>query len=217
MVLNGNVMMMRKSFLLAVAASSLMLATAAFAAPADQPGHTSPAPGTTNDAASAVKDAAGHIVGDVTAEMTTTLKGFVTAAAISDMYEVEAGKIAEHRAHSGRVRAFAAKMVKAHTETTESLKSIVASLGSSVTPVAPPAHLDDRRQGMIDELRGAKPSDFDNRYLSQQVDAHKEALILMKGYAKDGDVAPVKAFAARTAPIVQMHLNMAQSLYEAGQ
>jgi hypothetical protein len=30
------------------------------------------------------------------------------------------------------------------------------------------------------------------RYIAQQVDAHKEALILMKGYAKDGDTPAIK-------------------------
>lgn len=207
--------MSKKIFISAVTASTLLLTSAAFAAPVDQPGHTSPAPGTTNDTASAVKDAAGHVVGDVTAEMTTTLKGFVDAAAVSDMYEVEAGKIAEQRAHNSKVRAFAEKMVKAHTETIDKLKSILGSLGPNVAPVTPPAHLDDRRQGMIDELRGAKAADFDNRYLSQQIDAHKEALILMKGYAKDGDVTPVKGFAGETATAVQMHLDVAQHLYNA--
>jgi putative membrane protein len=203
--------MTRNILLSAVAASALLFASAAGAQ--DQPGHTSPAPGTSNDSASAVKDTAGHVVGDVSAESTTTLKGFVPAAAISDMYEVEAGKIAEDRAQNREVKAFAAKMVKAHTQTTNELKSILASNGA---PVAPPATLDNRRQGMIDELRGAKAADFDNRYLSQQIDAHKEALILMKGYAKDGDVASVKAFASRTAPIIQSHLNMAEHLSNAG-
>lgn len=79
---------------------------------------------------------------------------------------------------------------------------------------AAPALLDDRRQGLIDDLRGAKSSEFDARYMGQQVDAHKEALILMQGYAKDGDNAAVKSFAAVTAPAVQDHLNMAQPLYK---
>jgi len=205
---------MKNILLSAVAACALLFVSGASAQ--DQPGHTSPAPGTSNDSVSAVKDAAGHVVGDVRAEATTTLKGFVSAAAISDMYEVEAGKIAEDRSRNRQVRAFAAKMVKAHTQTTKELKSILAGLGSSVAPVAPPANLDDRHQGMIDELRGAKAADFDNRYLSQQIDAHKEALILMKSYAKDGDVAPVKAFARETAPIVQSHLDMAEHLSSAG-
>jgi putative membrane protein len=38
----------------------------------------------------------------------------------------------------------------------------------------------------------------------------------MKGYAKDGDVAAVKRFAAKTAPVVQSHLNMAEHLSKAG-
>jgi putative membrane protein len=67
---------------------------------------------------------------------------------------------------------------------------------------------------MIDELKGAKAKDFDKRYLSQQVDAHKEALTLMHGYATDGDVSSVKGFAAKTAPVVQEHLEMAQRLYD---
>jgi putative membrane protein len=205
---------MKKSFLISAAALSLMLLSgAAVGAPADQPGHKSPAPGTTNDTMSTVKDATGHAVGTVSAEVTSSLQGFVTGAATSDMYEVEAGKIAEQRAQNPKVKAFAEKMVTAHTETTDKLKSILSSINSNVTP---PTHLDDRRQGMIDELRGAKDADFDGRYLSQQVDAHKEALILMRGYGKDGEVAQVKKFAAKTAPTVQMHLNMAENLYKKG-
>jgi putative membrane protein len=37
---------------------------------------------------------------------------------------------------------------------------------------------------MLDNLRGAEEEDFDGRYLEQQENAHKEALILMRGYAR---------------------------------
>ena len=199
-----------KSILLGASALSLaLLASPVFAAPADQPGHQSPAPGTANDTASAVKDTVGYGVGVVSAEMTSTTKGFAEAAATSDMYEVEAGKIAQERAQTAAVKNFGAKMVAAHTETTSKLKS---ALASTHPDIAPPAHLDNRRQGMIDELRGAKDADFDGRYIAQQVDAHKEALILMKGYAKDGDTPAIKKLAAKTAPVVQMHLTMAEKI-----
>jgi putative membrane protein len=69
---------------------------------------------------------------------------------------------------------------------------------------------------MIDELRGAKDADFDARYLTQQVDAHKEALILMHGYTKDGDVPSITRFAAKMAPLVQSHLAIAEHLAKAG-
>jgi putative membrane protein len=141
--------------------------------------------------------------------MTHTTKGFVTAAATSDMYEVGAGKIAAKRASSAAVKEFAEHMVKAHTETTDKLKAIITSNNISVTP---PAHLDDRRQGMIDDLRGAKAADFDNRYVAQQQAAHEEAQILMRGYAKDGDDPSIKQFAADTLPAVQDHLAMVKKI-----
>ena len=111
-----------------------------------------------------------------------------------------------------RQSAFAAQMVKAHTGTTKKLKGIIAGNNIAVTP---PAHLDDRRQGMIDDLRGAKAADFDHRYLAQKEAAHKEAQILMRGYAKNGDNAAIKTFASDTLPVVQDHLKMVQDL-EAG-
>lgn len=196
-------------FLSASVLSLALLSNAGIAAPADQPGHQSPAPGTTNDTVSAVKDTVGHGIGVISAEMTTTTKGFAEAAAVSDMYEVEAGKIAQQRSLNPSVKEFAAKMMTAHTATTEKLKS---ALAASHPEIVPPAHVDDRRQGMLDELRGAKGADFDGRYMAQQIDAHKEALILMQGYAKNGDTASIKKLASKTAPVVQTHLNMAEKI-----
>ena len=188
--------------------ASLLLSGAALAQ-SDQPGHTSPAPGTRNEAVSAVKDATAGAVGAVSAEMTGTAKGFVQAAATSDMYEVEAGNIAVARGASKAVRDFGQQMVTAHTATTNQLKSILADNKINITP--PPA-LDNRRQGMIDDLKGAKAEDFDHRYVSQQVAAHKEAQILMRGYAKDGDNEAIRRFAAETLPKVEQHLAMAEKM-----
>src|ERR1700744_5298192 len=160
-------------------AAVLLSPTAAMAAPADQPGHQSPAPGTNSEAMSAVKDTTAGAVGNLSAEMTHSTKGFATAAAVSDMYEVTAGKIALQRSSNADVKTFAQQMVDAHTETTQKLKGLLPA------GITPPPHVDDRRQGMLDDLRGASAGDFDHRYVTQQVAAHKEANILMGGYAKD--------------------------------
>lgn len=199
---------MKRAFLCA-ASALLMAGGAAFAQSVDRPGHESPKPGTNSETMSAVKDSTAGVVGRVSAEMTTSTKGFVNAAAISDMYEVAAGKVAVQRAQSPAVKDFANQMIQAHTETTEKLKGILAKNNINVTP---PAHVDNRRQGMLDDLRGAKAEDFDHRYISQQIAAHKEADILMRGYAKDGDNTAVKDFAATTDQAVKMHLSMAEKL-----
>lgn len=196
-----------KKILLATAV--VALSAAALADPVDRPGHKSPAPGENSDTMSAVKDATSSVVGKISAEMTTTTKGFVTAAAVSDMYEVAAGKIAVERAQNGEVKAFAQKMIDAHTGTTAKLKSIITANNVNVVP---PQVVDKRRQSMLDNLRGATAADFDNRYITQQVAAHKEANILMRGYAKDGDNAAIKTFAGETDKAVKMHLAEAQKL-----
>ena len=183
---------------------------AAFAAPADQPGHQNPAPGTANETMSAVKDTTYGLVGQISAEMTTHHQGLHQhAAAISDMYEVTAGKIALQRSASPAVKEFAQKMVDAHTMTTEKLKGLIAAHDITVTP---PAHVDDLHQGLLDCLRAAKAEDFDHRYISQQIAAHKAADVLFHGYAKDGDLGALKKFATETDPDIQMHLDMAEKL-----
>ena len=65
---------------------------------------------------------------------------------------------------------------------------------------------------MIDDLRGAKEADFDERYADQQVDAHEEALIVMRGYHKSGDNESLKKFAGNVENAVKMHLSMAKRL-----
>ena len=69
---------------------------------------------------------------------------------------------------------------------------------------------------MIDDLQKAKPEDFDKKYLDKATSVHNDALNLMKDYADHGDNAPIKAFAADTAPKVQMHLDMITALDRAG-
>ena len=50
---------------------------------------------------------------------------FIRTATISDMYEVEAGKIAAEKGKSDAVKQFGQRMVEAHSQTTEELKGIV--------------------------------------------------------------------------------------------
>ena len=99
--------------------------------------------------------------------------------------------------------------IKTIRNTTAKLTAIVAKHKLNI---APPASLDNRHQGLIDDLRGAKAADFDHRYIAQQVAAHEEAEILLKGYYKDGDNADIKQFAGMILPIVQAHLRMVKDM-----
>jgi putative membrane protein len=184
-------------------------ASAPAPSPTTQTASSEPAPGSRNETVSAAKDAVAGAVGKPSAELTTTTKGFIAGAAMGDMYEIEASKIAVQRARSKDVRDFAQMMIDAHSKTTADLK---AALAHSNLTVALPTQIDSRYQGLINDLKGAKAEDFDGRYLSQQTDAHDEALILMRGYDKDGDNPDLKTLALNTVPKVQMHRDMLKML-----
>jgi putative membrane protein len=134
---------------------------------------------------------------------------FVQKAAMSDMYEVEAGKIASEKGQSAQVKGFGQMMVDAHTKTTETLKGIIAS---EKIKVDLPTKLDSQHQKMIDDLNAASGQDFDKTYGKQQVDGHDEAVKLFTSYAKDGDNAALKQFAQTTLPVIQEHLAEAKKL-----
>jgi predicted outer membrane protein len=73
--------------------------------------------------------------------------------------------------------------------------------------VTKPTDLDDRRKGMLQNLRAAGDADFDLAYLHQQLAAHLEALTLHGGYADHGDNAALKAVAAQVKPLVEHHIS----------
>ncbi len=159
----------------------------------------------------AMEDTTAMAVGAAGAPLVNNAESFVSAAAISDMYEVQAGEIAAKKARAPEIKAFAEMMVKDHTATSAKLKEVLAQNNIALTP---PAALDARRKGMIDNLDAASAEDFDEVYLDQQVAAHQEALSFMRSYADDGENAALKKLAADTAPKIQQHLDEARRLDE---
>ena len=138
-----------------------------------------------------------------------TTADFVQKAAMSDMYEVEAGKIATQKGQSDEVKQFGQQMVDAHTKTTQELTTIVQQKNIKVEV---PTKLDTKHQKLIDDLNSASAQDFDKTYAKQQVDGHQAAVKLFKRYAARGDDADLKAFAEKTLPTIEHHLDAAKKL-----
>lgn len=161
------------------------------------------------EAVDAAQDAMGAAVGATSAATLGShdTPAFVSNAGQSDMYEIQAGDIAQQRSGNAEVKAFGKMMVTEHTAMSAEMKPLIAAAGET-----PPAALDERRQGFIDNLRSASDADFDRVYLDQQEAAHNEALVLMQGYAENGADAGLKAGAAKAVPKVQAHLDRVKAL-----
>ncbi|MCK5908598.1 MAG: DUF4142 domain-containing protein, partial [Caulobacter sp.] len=134
---------------------------------------------------------------------------FATKMADSDMFEIEAAKLAAQRSTNPSVKKFAMMMETAHKKTSDGLKSAISASGVAFTA---PTMLSKEMQDELDDLSKADAKDFDKEYADAMVDAHQSALNLLQRYAQDGDTPALKTFAAETAPKVQEHLNMAEGL-----
>jgi len=132
---------------------------------------------------------------------------FVNTVAASDMFEIEAAKLAQAQGTSDKIKAFAAMMIKDHTDSSAKLKEAVAGLsGVSVAPALTP-----KQQMDLDTLKDAGDQ-FDALYAQRQVAAHNDALTLLQGYADGGTEEALKTFAAGVVPVVQHHLDEAKQL-----
>ncbi len=154
----------------------------------------------------AAQDVAAGVTGMATSAVAspTTAVDYVPKAAMGDMYEIAAAKIALKRTKSAEIKSLAQMMIKDHTKSTEMVKAAVKEAGLDI---APPAALDARMQGMIDNLNAAGDSDFDLAYLHQQLAAHIEALNLHKTFSEKGDTPALATAAGKIVPVVQMHID----------
>jgi putative membrane protein len=90
---------------------------------------------------------------------------------------------------------------------TSSASSSACAKRSKAKPSRSAAH-----QQKLDQLKKLSGQDFARQYHAQQVAAHQDAVELFQRYAKGGDNAALKDWAAKTLPALQHHLDMAQSL-----
>jgi putative membrane protein len=163
------------------------------------------------DTADAAGAMASNAMVDAKQVLSATPSGpdFVNKAAKSDAYEIAAAKLAATNATSQAVKDFAAEMITAHTASTAKIKAAAATASPSITP--DPTLTSDQNDDLA-ELGKKKGADFDEAYIDDQVDAHQDALALMRDYAEHGDTASLKTAAGEIAPVVQKHLDHAKSL-----
>ena len=127
---------------------------------------------------------------------------FATAAASGGMAEVALGKLALTKTTSTAIKDFANMMVTDHGKANDELMGIAKK--ENITLPAEPDSTHLKKMADLSKLTGA---DFDKAYVDAMVDGHKKTLDLMNDEAKDGKDADLKAFATKTAPVVQTHLD----------
>ncbi len=139
------------------------------------------------------------------AALNLTDKNFITKAAQGGIAEIKLGQLATERGVSDAVKQYGQQMIAEHTKANDELKQVAATKGVTL-----PSDMDAKSKAAYARLSGLKGAAFDKAYLKTQVMGHQEQAALFQREIKMGQDADTKAFASKTLPTVQEHLQMAR-------
>jgi putative membrane protein len=132
---------------------------------------------------------------------------FMSTADLAGLAEVELGKLAQTKAQNAEVKKFAALMVTDHTKAGDELKAL-----GKKKDFKPATEMDSGHKATMEKLKGMTGADFDKAYVDAMVDDHEDAVDLFKSHSESGKDPELKAFAAKTLPVLQGHLNMIKDI-----
>jgi putative membrane protein len=131
-------------------------------------------------------------------------KSFAKEAAMGGMAEVELGKLAQQNAQSDDVKQFGTRMVQDHTNANQQLMTILSGKDFSV-----PQQLDEKDRKTLDKLSKMRGAEFDRAYMRDMVQDHEKDVKKFRQEAEHGSDADLKAFAQKTLPVLEQHLQLA--------
>ncbi len=134
-------------------------------------------------------------------------RDFLTEAAQSSLFEIEASRVALARGGSAAVRRFAEATLRDRVSVDTDLEQLATSVG-----VVLPTRLSDEFQARLSVLEQLTGSDFDRAYARNVgVLAPEQALAAFER-AADPDGARVQRFAANQIPALRAHLEQGRRL-----
>jgi putative membrane protein len=140
-------------------------------------------------------------------QVSSSDKDFVAKAASGGMMEVELGKIAQQNARSQRVKDFGAMMDRDHSKANDELKSVAQSKGIEIPP-----SMNDHHRSMVEDMKKKNGNEFDKAYIDMMVNDHNNDIDAFKTQSNSGNDGDLKAFAAKTLPVLETHLDSAKAV-----
>ena len=134
-------------------------------------------------------------------------KQFLSMAAQSDMNEIKLSELAQTKASSPQVKAYASKMVADHTRLEKQMKPFATKWD-----LTPPAGADAEHQAVYDRLNGLSGSEFDKAYITAMDQDHHKALDAFTAEAQSTQDSKFKAAVVKGKAVVSNHTTMADDL-----
>jgi putative membrane protein len=139
--------------------------------------------------------------------LTAADRAFAREAAIGGMAEVELGKLASDKGSSADVKQFGQRMVDDHSKANDELKEWAQKANFTL-----PAQLDAKHKATHDRLAKLSGPAFDRAYMRDMVKDHQEDVAAFRKASKSLHDADLKAFASKTLPTLEEHLQQAKKV-----
>ena len=134
-------------------------------------------------------------------------RDFLTNAAEDALLEVALGQQASAKGATPDVKAFGDRMVADHTKADAELQQLGASKGVTL-----PTELDKSHQSKLDQLSKLSGKKLDKAYADDMVDDQEADVKDFKKASQDLKDPDLRAWAAKTLPVVEQHLAMAKDM-----
>jgi putative membrane protein len=122
--------------------------------------------------------------------------------------EVELSSVASKKLVDKKLKDFAARMVSDHAKANNELLGIAKSKNVILSFA-----LTGDGQQAEDDLNQKTGSDFDKAYVTQMIDDHEKAVKLFEDAVSDVSDPDIKAFAAKTLPVIKKHLDAIKAIH----
>ncbi len=147
--------------------------------------------------------------GSTTTTVSSSDRKFAMTAAMGGMAEVEMARLALTKATSDTVKQYAQRMIDDHTPNNAELMQIASTKGITL-PTAP----DAKHRAMMARMEKLSGAEFDRQYIMMAGHKdHQKMEKLFRDQSMKGRDADLKAFAAKTLPVVRQHLQLARDLH----
>ena len=124
----------------------------------------------------------------------------------ADLKEIAVGKIAEEKASTDEVRAYADQLVKDHTNADQMVMATAQKTGTHLRGASAARPMTDKK------LSSASGAQFDRMFLEQTSADHKKLMSELQQEREDASNDDIEALIDKIMPILQQHHDLAQIL-----
>jgi putative membrane protein len=136
-------------------------------------------------------------------------QAFLKDAIEGDLAEVQMGQLAQQKGQSQDVKQFGQMLQQDHGQHLQQAQQMAQQMG-----VTPPTQPNAKQKAMHDHMSKMSGAQFDKAFAKDMVADHKKDIAKYQKEAKSK--GPLAEFAQQTIPVLQKHLQTAQSLQNAG-